>query len=425
MAGRADLKSFFETGDTPTQAQFQALIDSVLNLTDDDYTDVPGLVEALSNVTGPQGPQGPTGETGAAGATGTTGLAGADGEGVPAGGAANDFLMKATSADFDTEWTSTKPIFLDATDDAAIITALGSATFTNDVATVTGWEGGRFYYASGWLYVAHSTNTVSRYKVGDHTAAGSSFDPLTTMTRLIDPTAAATTTTGADGDPYVTAGVESIGDMTINILNGDPTTNVGIKKLVANKYWEVIGGDTVTIQISTDSVQGNGDKNASPRTGPWFWYVIIEFAGTISDDMVKMSSNGNKGIKLETIGSKATVKVNSTMLNLSTTATTGGVSLSFKDNWTVGAKYLIAASKNVSGRNTAYLGTLSETTPGTGLEVRSTGQFLVDNFENLDPANFEMEFKAGTKIYEIGYLRGEADRSLVEDLFNRAKTLIA
>lgn len=434
MASRADLKTYFETGDTPTQAQFEALIDSFLNLTDHTYADVPGLATALANAAGQDGadgadgatgPQGPTGPTGATGATGPAGADGADGQGVPAGGAANEYLMKSSSDDYDTEWAATSSIFLDATDDTAVITALGNATFTDDVATVSGWSGGRFYYASGWLYAAHTTDTVSRYKVGDHTEAGSSFDPSTTMTRLIDPTSAATTTTGADGDPYVTAAVEAIGSMTITIDNDDPATNVGIKKEVANNYWEVIGADDITIKFDTDSVQDATDKAASPFTGPWFWYVIIEFAGTIGDDMVKMSANGNKGIKLETLSSKATIKVNSTMLDLSDSSTTGGVSLSFNDNWTTGAKYLIAASKNISGRNSAYLGTLSESTPGKGVEVRSTGQFLVDDFDNLDPAEFQLEFKAGTKIYEIGYLRGEADRSLIEDLFTRGKTLIA
>jgi hypothetical protein len=47
---RAQLKAFFETGDTPTQSQFASLIDAMLNFTDDDYNDVPGLADALADL---------------------------------------------------------------------------------------------------------------------------------------------------------------------------------------------------------------------------------------------------------------------------------------------------------------------------------------------------------------------------------------
>ncbi len=50
MANRTTLKSYFETGDKPTQAQFAALIDSVLNLSEDDYTTVPGLDAVLTGI---------------------------------------------------------------------------------------------------------------------------------------------------------------------------------------------------------------------------------------------------------------------------------------------------------------------------------------------------------------------------------------
>lgn len=38
--GRVALKAFFETGDIPTEAQFIDLIDSLLNITDDDSDDI-------------------------------------------------------------------------------------------------------------------------------------------------------------------------------------------------------------------------------------------------------------------------------------------------------------------------------------------------------------------------------------------------
>ena len=37
---RTQLKTYFETGDTPTEAEFINLIDSLLNLTDDDLDDI-------------------------------------------------------------------------------------------------------------------------------------------------------------------------------------------------------------------------------------------------------------------------------------------------------------------------------------------------------------------------------------------------
>jgi hypothetical protein len=47
--GRVILKTYFETGDIPTEEQFANLIDSYLSLTDDDYTDVPGLETQLDD----------------------------------------------------------------------------------------------------------------------------------------------------------------------------------------------------------------------------------------------------------------------------------------------------------------------------------------------------------------------------------------
>lgn len=59
---------------------------------------------------GDAGPTGPTGPTGATGATGPTGPAGAQGiqgeagQGVPVDGLAGQTLVKASDADYDTEW---------------------------------------------------------------------------------------------------------------------------------------------------------------------------------------------------------------------------------------------------------------------------------------------------------------------------------
>jgi len=52
MTTRTTLYAFFETGDKPTQAQFQTLINAMFNLTDDDYTNIVGLVEVLSEKIG-------------------------------------------------------------------------------------------------------------------------------------------------------------------------------------------------------------------------------------------------------------------------------------------------------------------------------------------------------------------------------------
>ncbi len=54
--------------------------------------------------TGPQGPQGLQGPEGDQGIQGPPGQDGADGQGVPVGGAQNQVLRKASTADFDTEW---------------------------------------------------------------------------------------------------------------------------------------------------------------------------------------------------------------------------------------------------------------------------------------------------------------------------------
>lgn len=397
--------------------------DSMINLSEDDYEDISGLVAQLnakasathshviSDITGLQTELDAKLES----------VAISDVSGLQT--ELDDKLETVTVEDISDELVD---IFLNDYDDSGLISGL-SGSWVDDVITISGWDSGRFYKDANYLYFAHEENTVTRLDLGSTTASASSgFDVDSVLTRRITPgEVSEVLTTGADGDEYVTAATEALGSMTVSFDNGDPASNLGIKYDSSNSFWEVIGADNINIVFSSDSVQGNGDKNASPRTGPWFWYAVIEYAGTIGDDMIKMNANGSKGIKLETLSSKATIKVNSTMVDISDSSTTGGVSLSFKDNWSVGAKYLVAASKNVSGRNTAYLGTLSESTPGQGLEVRSTGQFTLDDFDNLDPANFEIKFKAGTKIYELGYMRGEADMKLVQDLFVRAKALIA
>jgi len=47
---RTVLKAWFETGDKPTQAQFEELIDSIYNLTDDDISDINGSIQSISGL---------------------------------------------------------------------------------------------------------------------------------------------------------------------------------------------------------------------------------------------------------------------------------------------------------------------------------------------------------------------------------------
>lgn len=61
--------------------------------------------------------------------------------------------------------------WLDATADAALITALGSATFTNNVATVSGWTASRKHIDGSYFYVANVADTVTRIALGSGTDA--------------------------------------------------------------------------------------------------------------------------------------------------------------------------------------------------------------------------------------------------------------
>ncbi len=69
-----------------------------------------GVPTGATGATGPQGPKGDTGATGAQGPqgekgdTGATGAQGDPGEGVPTGGTIGQMLVKASDADYDTEW---------------------------------------------------------------------------------------------------------------------------------------------------------------------------------------------------------------------------------------------------------------------------------------------------------------------------------
>ncbi len=64
--------------------------------------------------------------------------------------------------------TDAVTLFLDATADAALITALASATWTGDVGAVTAspaWAQGRMHYDAGLLYVAVDSNIIARYRL--------------------------------------------------------------------------------------------------------------------------------------------------------------------------------------------------------------------------------------------------------------------
>lgn len=66
-----------------------------------------GVPTGATGATGPQGPKGDTGATGAQGPQGDkgdTGAKGDPGEGVPTGGTTGQMLVKASGADYDTEW---------------------------------------------------------------------------------------------------------------------------------------------------------------------------------------------------------------------------------------------------------------------------------------------------------------------------------
>jgi hypothetical protein len=66
---------------------------------------IPAGEQGIQGETGPQGPKGDTGAQGPQGIQGERGPQGEPGEGVPAGGTTGQMLVKATDADYDTEWT--------------------------------------------------------------------------------------------------------------------------------------------------------------------------------------------------------------------------------------------------------------------------------------------------------------------------------
>lgn len=86
--------------------------------------------QGQTGATGPQGPQGPTGATGATGPQGEQGPAG---EGVPTGGTAGQLLMKSSSTDYDTEWSS-----ITTSDINGIIDKVGTDTLDTTAQDLSG-----------------------------------------------------------------------------------------------------------------------------------------------------------------------------------------------------------------------------------------------------------------------------------------------
>lgn len=110
----------------------------------------PQGIQGDTGQTGPQGPQGETGpqgpqgiqgiqgETGPTGATGATGATGPAGPGLPVGGAVGQFIRKATTTDYATEWA--------AINSSDVTTALGytpaASGANSDITSMTGITGG-------------------------------------------------------------------------------------------------------------------------------------------------------------------------------------------------------------------------------------------------------------------------------------------
>lgn len=104
-------------------------------------------VSAAGEGVGPPGPQGPAGPTGPQGPAGPQGEKGDTGEGVPAGGAVNDVLVKTGAADYATGWSSTPA-------------QMGSLAYIEQTSTVSkqgGYQQGDYLVYDGQLYKATAT----------------------------------------------------------------------------------------------------------------------------------------------------------------------------------------------------------------------------------------------------------------------------
>jgi hypothetical protein len=84
------------------------------------------------------------GGTGPTGSTGLTGVTGATGSGVPAGGSAGQFLVKASNSDYDTAWTS------------SLVSNIPPGSSGATGAT------GQLALDTDWLYACVGTNTWKR-----------------------------------------------------------------------------------------------------------------------------------------------------------------------------------------------------------------------------------------------------------------------
>ena len=128
---------------------------------------------------------------------------------LPAGGTSGQFLKKGAGGDYDADFdtivindidqlqtsldakapsshqhgsgdlTDLEFIYLQTPADDAIIAAIGSATWTDNVATVTGFEQGRKYSDANYLYEAIADNTALRQKKAEteSTITVSTSDP--------------------------------------------------------------------------------------------------------------------------------------------------------------------------------------------------------------------------------------------------------
>lgn len=398
---------------------------------------------------GATGPAGPAGAPGAQGAPGDDGLSVLilNGPPVPASGEDGQAAIDTTNwvgygPKTNGAWPAGTPFipdtvqsWLDPTDDAAIITALGALTegdWVNGTATVTGFGELRIHKDNSWLYLGYTDNLVVRIPlVVSQSGGGSAFSPNDVCTRrILASSPNVTTTSGLNGDEFVTGATDEIAGMTVTLSNQDPATGVGYRKPAGANYWELMSGaGSVEIKHTLHSSNATTDKLASPFTGPWFIGLVIEYVGQIGEQFAKISAGGNKGGKFETNASKATIRLDSTFRDLDGVAVDeGGLQCVFKENWIVGQKYFVGIARTHDGKNFACLGKVDATTKPGDLEVRTPRDqaaptvYYIDKMENLDGNELVFEFQNGTKFYESFYRAGAVDPSMASDLFSYSLT---
>ena len=251
-------------------------------------------IQGPQGETGAQGPAGPTGlqgPQGIQGETGATGATGPAGPGVASGGTAGQVLVKNSSTNYDTSWTTSVSSAVNASN--VLVSATSSSDTTSYVALVGNATVGnqQIFIDAGGLAYNGTTNTLtlSGVKTASVSSSAGDLDISATGGQVVLSSQRFPTTTGTAGQALVTDGAGNLSWQTLLTPGGSGTGLTAVEQ----DQTPVLGGDLYTNGHSI--VSNIGTNQNIPITPDGTGKIVL-------DGTAWPSTSGSSGQVLRTDG---------------------------------------------------------------------------------------------------------------------------